>query len=249
MKKYTLVIYVIIFTFSLIISGCERKDKAESSAITIGESDVTTSQNETSSNNSSKSTVDRISSSESTGETQTSSKQKEDVSEYAFGIRLASESETIFHTITMKYSEEELKEIINMPDIKTLNEKYPTEHLRIWKIMDGEPLGYRAVYVGEEKTAVLFFGSDGYSSMLNRFLEPQGYKEDFEKFSVGERLEKVRELYPGGLYSSMFNNIEPGLEYSDHITKDGYYVDIYYDREPSAEYEDSTIKKIIVDLL
>ncbi len=274
MKKIMRTCLIVIFSCAVIFSSCEQKEKPlTSSVLTNAESSViapqeessepsssqasTSSKNETSSQAETSSAIETSSESSSrknttptvdrTSSVKSSSEQKKvNAPKYVFGnIKLASEDQTIFQTTTKVYSYEELDKIVSSSytDITIINKEYPIEHIRETII------GYRVVYVGEEYLAVLFFDSNGSKNMAYRLPKPEGYKADFEKLSTNDKLSKVQEISPDGFYSSYSSSWNEKYEFSEHFTKDGYYIEIYYDREANTKYKDCTITKMTVELI
>ena len=125
--------------------------------------------------------------------------------------------------VTTHYDNNQLKKIANQTDsISTLNEIFPIECIR----KDGNL--YRVSYLGYEMVAVLAFDANGKMIMGSTYVT-NTLKEDFEKVSIGDSLDDVREIDPCGEYLFLFTGRNDSPKLSSHYTKDGYLIIIEYD--------------------
>ena len=124
---------------------------------------------------------------------------------------------------TMVYTDEEISKITDFAgSLEELTSHYITNYLHENK------LGHCVIYRGETKIAILFFDTEG-EKITSYVQTPVVSKEAFSSLSVGNTLEEVRTIDPGGDYPFLYAGRNDVPAISMHYTTDGYCITIEYD--------------------
>ncbi len=164
--------------------------------------------------------------------------------ETAFGLKLASNDQTMNDTITVLYEQDELKDIYNYfikaknhTKISDLNKRYPIQHIR--KI----ETGYRVAYLGKDNMGVFcYFDENGITSnscvYYNIFINKLCFLSEEIK-----SMKDIEAISPG-IFGSTTYSSDWSYPYhlSWHYTMDGYYLYITYqeqkeEKESLNEYD------------